>query len=189
MQDGLRRIYPRKEGKRTHKKVACCVLGGISRADLIKRGSGRWNEWQARTLLRCSRVDSQMLKLEEQSRAEQSRARTKHRQGRGVNRFKAHENEWVSKAVSPGSCSGPRRRGSWRRARSQGCAIGPTRNSHFGAKWSDHQPLKSLPAGSRSPGEDVAHGIGSLATGQGSISVSVPFGLARGWDSRTAKDS
>jgi hypothetical protein len=97
MQDGLRRIYPRKEGKRTHKKVACCVLGGISRADLIKRGSGRWNEWQARTLLRCSRVDSQMLKLEEQSRAEQSRARTKHRQGRGVNRFKAHENEWVSR--------------------------------------------------------------------------------------------
>ena len=53
--------------------------------------------------------------------------------------------------MSPGSCSGPRRRGSWRRARSQGCAIGPTRNSHFGAKWSDHQPLKSLSSREQQP--------------------------------------
>jgi hypothetical protein len=32
-----------KKGKETHKKVACCVLGGLSRADLYgvkKRGSG-----------------------------------------------------------------------------------------------------------------------------------------------------
>jgi hypothetical protein len=64
-----------KKGKETHKRAACCVLGRISRAELYgvkRRGSGRWNEWQARTLLRCSRVNSQMLKLEEQSGAEQS---------------------------------------------------------------------------------------------------------------------
>jgi hypothetical protein len=79
MQDGLRRIYPRKEGKRNTQKGRVLCAGGISRADLIKRGSGRWNEWQARTLLRCSRVDSQMLKLEEQSRAEQSTHKTQTR--------------------------------------------------------------------------------------------------------------
>jgi hypothetical protein len=53
----------------------------------------------------------------------------------------------------------------------------------------DHQPLKSLPAGSSSPGQDVARALARVRRDSGSISDAVPLGLARGWDRRTAKDS
>jgi hypothetical protein len=53
MKDGLRRIYPRKEGKENSEEIEvfCAAVFGELICTDDKRGSWRWNDWTA-TLLK-----------------------------------------------------------------------------------------------------------------------------------------
>ena len=95
----------------------------------------RRNDWLQRTLLERSWVEfADVWNFER-------RARTKHRQRDRVNSYNGTGKRVGEEAESLGYYCPTKK--------VQKCRIWvsrPTRNSHFGARWRDQQPLKTLPA-------------------------------------------